>query len=322
MGLVRSFARVAGRAVAGALPARLLRQPGLFEVWQRKGLHVLPVGYYSPVPDTRELTDAQWRLRDALPGVDMRESDMVARLERFAAAYGSDFARFPFDRPAAPSTPHAYHRHNGYFESVDGFALYGMIREHRPRRIIEIGSGHSTRLMVHAIEAARAQHPGYECELTTIDPVGGEDLRGALPPSARQIVKPVQEVPLDEFARLQAGDVLFIDSSHVLRLGSDVQYEMLEILPRVAPGVLVHVHDVFFPGEYPREWVLERHNFWNEQYILHAFLMFNSAFEVLWCSNWLRVRHEQRLLAAVPGYPEQAAEPVGGGTSFWMRRAR
>jgi hypothetical protein len=142
----------------------------------------------------------------------MRESDMVARLERFAAAYGSDFARFPFDRPAAPSTPHAYHRHNGYFESVDGFALYGMIREHRPRRIIEIGSGHSTRL--------------------------------------------------------------------------------------------------------------KRHNFWNEQYILHAFLMFNSAFEVLWCSNWLRVRHEQRLLAAVPGYPEQAAEPVGGGTSFWMRRAR
>ena len=117
---------------------------------------------------------------------------------------------------------------------------------------------------------------------------------------------------------LEAGDVLFIDSSHMLRIGSDVQFEYLEILPRLKPGVIVHIHDIFLPAEYPRNWVHDKHIFWNEQYLLQAFLAFNASFEVLWGGSWMHLNHPAELESAFQSYKRENQWPG----SFWIRRVQ
>jgi hypothetical protein len=124
----------------------------------------------------------------------------------------------------------------------------------------------------------------------------------------------VEDVGVETFEQLQARDVLFIDSSHVVRIGGDVTYLFLEVLPRLQPGVVIHVHDIFFPGDYPRDWVVEQFRFWSEQYLLQAFLAFNSAFEVLLCNGYLQSKYAPVLRATF------ARSPWWGGGSFWMRR--
>jgi hypothetical protein len=114
---------------------------------------------------------------------------------------------------------------------------------------------------------------------------------------------------------LGADDILFIDSSHVLRIGSDVQYLFLEVLPRLAPGVLVHIHDIFMPAEYPREWVLTHGYFWTEQYLLQAFLTFNTSWEVIWAGSFMQLNHRESLACA---FPQAVLDAMPG--SFWIRR--
>ena len=135
---------------------------------------------------------------------------------------------------------------------------------------------------------------------------------------ARLVTARAQDIPLTEFARLQAGDILFIDSSHVLKIGGDVQYEFLEVLPRLNPGVLVHVHDIFLSAEYRREFVLGACRFWTEQYLLQAFLCFNDRFAVLWGSSLMHLRHPDALQAAFASYRPAAHWPA----SCWLRRLR
>ena len=128
------------------------------------------------------------------------------------------------------------------------------------------------------------------------------------------IEKKVQDIDLEFFSQLESGDILFIDSSHTVKIGGDVNYLFLEVLPRLKPGVIVHVHDIFLPFEYRRDWVLDEFRFWTEQYLLQAFLTFNSEFEVLMANSYLNHYHQQELKAAFPGLPSWA------GGSFWMRR--
>ena len=291
------------RRVAGARWRAVKSSFGFFE---RLGVHVSPVHYYEPIPDTRTLDAATWTRRSDLPGVDLNVTGQLALLEELAE-YREEFARFPLSSGGGPGR---YHVDNASFEGGDGDALYAILRHLRPGRVVEIGSGFSTLL---AAEALAANGTG---ELTAIDPFPSPVLR-ADPPGLSLIESPVQRVPMDTFTRLRAGDVLFIDSSHVLAIGSDVQHEFLEILPRLAPGVLVHVHDVFLPGEYPREIVLGKRFFWTEQYLLQAFLAFNRAFEVVLAMAWLHERHPDRLEAAFAAYRRDRYLPG----SFWMRRA-
>ncbi len=128
------------------------------------------------------------------------------------------------------------------------------------------------------------------------------------------IQKKVEDVELEFFSQLQSGDILFIDSSHTVKIGGDVNYLFLEVLPRLRPGVIVHVHDIFFPFDYRRDWVLDEFRFWTEQYMLRAFLAFNSDFEVLLCNNYLAYRYLDHFKATFP------SSPWWGGGSFWMRR--
>ncbi|MGC1385433.1 MAG: class I SAM-dependent methyltransferase [Candidatus Acidiferrales bacterium] len=243
----------------------------------------------------------------------MRDEDQIALLNGFCAKYKREFDRF-CDVERQDSS---YRLSNSAFGPVDAEILYSTVRHFRPRNIVEIGSGNSTLLFAEALEKNRTE-TGQACELTAIEPYPNQTLITGFPGLTKLLRVPVQRVALTEFERLVANDILFIDSSHVLKTGSDVQYEFLEILPRLQCGVLVHIHDIFLPNEYPRAWVVDELRFWNEQYILQAFLSFNSAFEVLWAGSYMNTNHPELLRTAFASYGDGKRVPG----SFWIRKVR
>ena len=175
--------------------------------------------------------------------------------------------------------------------------------------MIEVGSGFSSLVLAQA--AAKNENSSLIC----IDPFPGELVRNGNIPALQSLIETkVQDIDLEFFSQLDSGDVLFIDSSHTVKIGGDVNYLFLEILPRLKPGVIVHVHDIFLPFDYGRHWVLDEFRFWTEQYLLQAFLTFNSEFEVLLANYYLSQYHKEYLRAAFPDLPGW----IGG--SFWMRR--
>jgi hypothetical protein len=186
--------------------------------------------------------------------------------------------------------------------------LYCMVRHFQPNLVLEVGSGFSSRVSAQA--ALRNGHTKLVC----IEPYPDEVLRRGFPGLTSLIPKKVQDVELSYFEELGPGDILFIDSSHVARIGGDVNYLYLEVIPRLKPGVIVHVHDIFFPLEYRRDWVINELRFWTEQYLLQAFLAFNPEYEVLFCNTYLDHKHRGELQATFPN------SPWWGGGSFWMRR--
>jgi hypothetical protein len=236
----------------------------------------------------------------------MREDAQLALLETFRYEYQDEYNRLAI-KPNG--NPYAYYADNIMFNEADAPALWSMVRHVRPRRIIEVGSGFSTR-----ITAAAVMRNGGSAELTCIEP-DPQRIPDGLPGLSGLLIKPVQDVPLEVFAQLGENDILFIDSSHVMRIGNDLHYLLLDVVPSLNPGVLVHFHDQFFPHEYRRDWVTENHWAWNEQYALQAFLAFNSAFEVLWASHYLYTRHEAAMRDAFPN-----AYPTASGGSVWLRR--
>lgn len=283
----------------------------IFPLAQGIGIHVVPNHFYGPVPDTRELDNRLWQRESSMVGMSLDLGEQSAHLERFANSFGSFFSQI-----AREDTDTGFRLGNGMFESVDAEILYAFVRSNRPQRVVEIGSGYSTRLIAQALNDVRLDDPGFDSSFTVIDPYIHDDLR-----NLRQVKQvhsaPLQTVDIDLFLGLEAGDILFIDSSHVLKIGSDVQMEYLEILPRLHQGVLVHVHDVFLPKEYPREWVCDRQLFWNEQYLLQAFLAFNDAFKVLWAAHLMHLRMPDLLELLVPSYDRRYASPG----SFWFVRS-
>ncbi|HVF56474.1 MAG TPA: class I SAM-dependent methyltransferase [Pyrinomonadaceae bacterium] len=285
-----------------------------FPLWQRLGVHVVPNHFYQPIPDTRTLREDLWRNRSELGGINFNDGRQTELLALFRERYAAEYENFPREKTSAPQQ---YYTNNGAFESVDGEILYCMIRHFKPRRIFEIGSGNSTYLSAQAA-LKNTEEDGRECRLTAFEPYPNEVLRAGFPGLSELVERKVQDVPAEKFEELEAGDILFIDSSHVLKIGSDVQYEYLEILPRLRPGVIVHVHDIFLPAEYPREWVLDSYTFWNEQYLLQAFLAFNESFEVLWAGSYMHLVHPDKLEAAFVSYDRAKNWPG----SFWMRRVK
>jgi hypothetical protein len=297
----------------GGLVCEFIKQT--FPLWERLGVHLTMNHYDEPVPDTRRLRETLWSRPSELAGLDMREQEQLALLTRLAARFKGEYDRFPVD---APPTPHAFCLNNGGFPGVDAEILYGMIREFKPRRIIEIGSGNSTYLSAQAILKNQEDDPRCACELIAIEPYPNAVLQAGFPGLSRLNPRPVQDVPLDEFKRLEASDILFIDSSHVLKIGSDVHYEYLEILPRLPVGVLVHIHDIFFPAEYPKDLVLGSRRFWTEQYLVQAFLAFNESFKIFWAGNYLHVTHPDALAAAFGSYDRAGRWPG----SLWIQRVK
>lgn len=203
---------------------------------------------------------------------------------------------------------------NGTFEAGDAEMLYNFIRKYKPRKIIEIGSGFST-LMAHlALEQNKTEDKDYACTLSCVEPYENQWLQ-KLP--IHFYGKKVEDVPLCFFEQLEENDILFIDSSHVIRPEGDVLYEYLHILPTLKKGVLIHIHDVFTPQHYPQKWSSDEFRLWNEQYLLEAFLMFNNHFQICCALNYLRVFHPEDLLSCCPILAEDTEQIPG---SFWMKK--
>ena len=273
----------------------------LFSLGQKLGRHITLNNYNSPIPDTNELTDNLWGKKE-LKGINMNEQKQLALLSIFAQ-FKNEYNEF-YEDPLVDkdSLLYKYLTNNTAFGGVDGDVLYCMIRYFKPNKIIEIGSGFSTYLMAHAILKNRQDDSTYDGELVVIDPYPNDIVRAGFPGLSRLIAQKVQDVPLSEFKQLTKNDILFIDSSHVLKIGSDVQYEYLEILPRLNSGVLTHMHDIFLPLEYPKTQVINLHIFWNEQYILQAFLSCNRCFEVLWGGTYMHLHHRDKLETTFNSY--------------------
>lgn len=284
-----------------------------FPIWQSMGVHMTPVHFHQPVPDTRSLSDSVWERRSELIGMDLKEEAQLILLDEFARNWKHEYEGIPRNRKDAH--PSEYYINNKAFTSVDGEVLYCMIRKFRPRKIIEIGSGYSTILAAQAVIRNR-EESGHECELIACEPYPLKCLTAGFPGLARVVAKRVEEIPLSFFRELGQNDILFIDSSHELKIAGDVQYEFLEIIPRLAKGVLVHVHDIFLPAEYLKQWVMKERIFHNEQYVLQAFLAFNKAFQILWAASYMHLRHPEKLEAAFSSYTRSSRWPG----SFWFQR--
>ena len=203
---------------------------------------------------------------------------------------------------------------NGAFEAVDAEVLHTFVRHYRPRQMIEVGGGNSTLVSARACQMNAAD--GHESQLVTVEPYPSELLKGGVPGLDDLIVGQLEDVDLGLFDQLGRDDILFIDSTHVVRIGGDVNRLFFDILPRLAEGVLVHFHDIYLPEEYPKTFVLDSHWFWTEQYLLRAFLMHNSDWEILWAGNWMRLSHPDRLARTIESFEPERTIPA----SFWIRK--
>lgn len=272
------------------------------------GYDVVARDWASPIPDLTLLDAGAWERESALISLpEMKADRQLTHLEELKP-YLDEF-RPPVG--AARAGPGEFYLGNLAFEAVDADLLYGTVRSSRPGTMIEIGSGFSTLVLDQA--ARRNAQDGDPVRLITIDPYPSPLLEG-LDAEVRSVRG--SEVPLPEFEALGAGDILFMDTSHTVKIGSEVNYLVLEVLPRLAPGVLVHFHDIFVPWEYPRKWVEESRWYWAEQYLVHAFLAFNEEFEILFSSQLVARTEPQRLRALIPAFAPTTSRP----TSFWVRR--
>jgi hypothetical protein len=277
----------------------------IFPVWERHGFHVTPVHFYQPIPDTQSLPESLWNRPSELVGIDMNDAMQLDLLRNHFPKFRHEYDQFPTE-PTGESG--RFHFSNGFFDGTDALVAYCMIRHFQPRLIIEVGSGFSS------LVAAEAIAKNNNSALICVEPFPVDFLRQGFPGLHSLIEKKVQDINLEFFSQLESADILFIDSSHTVKIGGDVNYLFLEVLPRLKPGVIVHVHDIFLPFEYRRDWVMEEFRFWTEQYLLQAFLSFNSEFEVLMANSYVAHRYMKDLKATFMN------SPWWGGGSFWMRR--
>ena len=308
------FTDIIANIISVLLPNKVILNKRYFRLWERKGYHITPNYFTESIPDLRTLEDSLWTKQSELVGIDINDQRQIELLSHFSSRFKDEYNSFPQGKT---SIPYEYFVDNGQFESVDGEILYCMIRYFKPARIFEIGSGNSTYLSAQAL-LKNEEEDGKRAELIVFDPYPNVPIINGFPGLSKLINSKIENIDLKKITGLKKNDILFIDSSHVLRIGGDVQYEYLEILPRLHKGVIVHIHDIFLPAEYPREWVLKKYRFYTEQYLLHAFLAFNDAFEVLWAGSYMHLRHPDRLEDAFSSYNRLERWPG----SFWIRKMR
>lgn len=253
-----------------------------------KNMHYPGGHFYSPVisiEDIKQRASFVWKDVDMIPGIELGP-EMQKELVKQLSVYYNDLPFKPEKQPGI-----RYYFENGFYSYTDAIILYSMIRFHKPGRIIEIGSGYSSALMLDTNELFFDD----AIKITCIEPYP-ERLYSLLKKDDAErisiIKKDAQSIELSVFEELEAGDILFIDSTHVAKTGSDVNYILFEILPTLRKGVLIHFHDVFYPFEYPQEWVFAGFN-WNEDYILRSFLMYNEKFTIKLFADYLHKKHNE-----------------------------
>jgi predicted O-methyltransferase YrrM len=277
-----------------------------FAFWQRRGWSMVPIAYDQPIPNVATLPDRLWEGPRPTPGLDLGTDRQLVLLAELADRWGREYGEL------APSL------HSEAYGPGDAELLWAMIRHLQPRRVVEIGSGGSTRVMRLALER-NVEDGAPPCHVTVIDPVPRLDEANQV--GIDELIRgPVQDVGLEVFEQLGPSDLLFIDSSHVASTGSDVVSEYLSIVPSIAPGVVVHSHDVFLPYEYPRSWLADHHVFFTEQYLLQALLSGNPGFRVLLATHHLDRSHPEAVAAAIPSLAPGCRLPKASPCSFWYER--
>jgi hypothetical protein len=277
--------------------------------FRRAGFDLLRRHYYSPIPDLESLPPETWTREADLPGVQFDAEAGMDFVERELAEAMSEYSP-PRDRTP---NPRDFYLDNSLYESGDAELLYGMVRRFAPPRVIELGSGMSTLVIADARAATDLTEPGGH---RVYDPFPQPRLRPAIERIGQLRPISATDIPLSDFTSLRAGDLLFVDTTHTVKVGSEVNRIILEVLPALAPGVLIHIHDIYLPWEYPREYLEERNFFWSEQYLLQAFLAFNDDFEILFGAHALARKFPDRLTALLQ------SGALGRHTSgFWLRRS-
>jgi predicted O-methyltransferase YrrM len=262
-----------------------------------KLLRAYPAGHFhSPLPDLEEVLSRRDRVFDTntkeIAGIDLRQQEQIELLDRISE-YEEEL---PFRETANQSN--RYYYNNDYFSYGDAIVLYGMLRHFKPGRIIEIGSGFSSAVMLDTNDAFL----GGAADITFIETRPERLLALAKPGDdlqSRIIQRRVQDVDVSVFDKLEEDDFLFVDSSHVVKFGSDVSHIVFEILPRLARGVILQFHDVFWPFEYPKAWVASGRA-WTEAYLLRAFLEHNDVFKILYFNSFMALFHRDVLTQKMP----------------------
>lgn len=272
-----------------------------------------PGHFYSPIVDPDDLeerTDALWPSDPDAIGIDFRPLEHQRILTEVFPKFIGDY-RYP-DLESQTAAEHEFYTGNSQFAWLDSRALFVLLRELRPKRVIEVGSGFSSLLMADVNRRWFDSGIQLEC----IEPYPRPFLERGVPGITRLVKERVERLDLALFGELGAGDILFIDSSHVAKTGSDVNYLFFEVLPRLKAGVRIHVHDIFLPADYPRHWAIDLNRSWNEQYVLRALLSYSTAYRVMFGCNYAFLRH-RGLVAKALGVP---IEHAYSGASFWIER--
>jgi len=246
--------------------------------------------YHEPQFDMREVTHlfSEERL---LPGIDWNIQEQLNMLGKL------NFSEELKDVPSEKSDDLHFCFNNGAFESGDAEYWYQLIRLIKPKRIFEVGSGNSTLMAMNAIKKNKEEYPNYQCKHLCIEPY---EVPWIEKTGVSVLRKKVEDVGVSFFSELEQNDILFIDSSHIIRPEGDVLFEYLELLPTLNKGVIVHVHDIFSPRNYLDEWLIGKVLFWNEQYLLEAFLSHNSAWKVIGSLNYLHHNYHENLKQVCP----------------------
>lgn len=269
------------------------------------GVFPLRKHYYEPQFDHRKPARPYSQDR-SLPGIDWNVSEQLNMLS--ALSFSKELAQIPHEKPSTLE----FYLNNDTFLSGDAEYWYQLIRAIKPQRIFEVGSGYSTLMAIKATRNNREQDSNYNCKHVCLEPYEMPWLEKV---GVSVVRSKVEDVELAFFAELQENDILFIDSSHVIRPQGDVVFEYLELLPTLNKGVIVHIHDIFSPKNYLSQWLENDVRFWNEQYLLEAFLSHNSGWKIIGALNFLHHNYYESLKSVAP-YLTPESEPG----SFYIQK--
>jgi len=304
---------------------------GLIFAWVQKKrfnspfLHKYPIGHpMSPIPDMKEVRKRAETIYRAdvteIPGVNLNTDAQLALL--------SSLAKYLKDVPLQEQAKEGFRFsfNNFFFTGIDAILLYSLLRHYKPKRVVEISSGFSSAVMLDTREA----FPEIGTEFTFIEPYP-QKLNALIKDDDRKsctiIEEFMQDVDISHFTDLRENDMIFVDTSHQMKVGSEVLYLFFEIMPRLKPGVMIHFHDIFWPFEYPEEWV-EVGRSWNESYGLRTFLQYNDNFEILFFNSYLGNIHKKIVNEKLPFFDNDAEDNTRAGGNFysggslWLRKMK
>lgn len=282
----------------------------IFEVFQSQGLFCLPKHFYAPIPSREDI--GNYEPNDySTEGIDWNENHQCEILKR-CMAYEKELNEIPCTEKSALE----YCWDNDSFSHTDAAFYYSLIRLLNPGKVVEIGAGNSTKIAIQALKSFGKDAP--EKILEVVEPYPSHNLKEVVNNYNLKLVEAkLQDIPLTFFDSLNENDLLFYDGSHVVKYGADVNYFIFKVLPRLKAGVYVHIHDIFLPNDYPKNWIEKLNIFWNEQYLIHGFLMYNDSFQIEFSSSYMKKEYPELLNEC---FKAPLKYKGNGGGSLWIKK--